>query len=209
MSITGKVIGLSEIQAYLLNRVPQMKVGVKANLREISRLLINEIKVNYLTRRSSPTEPKLNARTGTLRRSIASDLIVRGNSDTHFTLVIGSNLNYAKFNHEGAVIPARRIFPKRKKALAWLPNGDAFNRFTAGALAAFKLNKKNFTRKGTLSSSGKAKAKRAGLRLVAKWVDIPTTRIPARPFLTAVLEKHKFAISRRLFSEMNMIFRKK
>lgn len=203
MTLKAKLIGLAEINTYLVKVVPALKRGIERNMNDLARLIVNDVKINYLTKRSSPTEPKLNARTGKLRRSINYKVYT---NEGVTTAVIGTNVFYGRINHEGATVPAHRIYPKNKKALAWLPQGDSVNRFQAGAIKAFSRNKKNFKRSGGLSASGRSKAKRGGLFRVAKYVNIPTFKIPARPFLSASLEANKLIIVKRMFFEMQRIY---
>lgn len=212
MSLQATAIGLAEIQRYLITKVPEFRRGVKRNMEDLARKIVNEVKMDYLSGRNSPSEPKLNTRTGNLRRQIRFEVTSGTNpmlSKDSYTAVIGTNVKYGLYNHEGATIPARRIYPNRKKALAWLPSGDKVNRFQANAIRQFRTGKKNFKKTGDLSAKGRRTAINAGLLAVAKYVDIPTTRIPARPFLTTVLEKNKLAIMQRLFFEMNAIYGRK
>jgi len=212
MSLQAKLLGLAELQNYLVVKVPEFRRGVYKNMQDLARLIVNEVKVNYLSGRNSPNEPKLNTRTGNLRRQIRFE-VTRGTnpllSKDSYTATIGTNVKYGLYNHEGAIIPARRIYPNRKKALAWLPSGDKVNRFQANAIRQFRTGKKNFKKTGALSAKGKRTAINAGFLAVAKYVNIPTTRIPARPFLTTVLEKNKLAIMQRLFFEMSAIYGRK
>lgn len=212
MSLQAKLLGLAELQNYLVVKVPEFRRGVYKNMQDLARLIVNEVKVNYLSGRNSPNEPKLNTRTGNLRRQIRFE-VTRGTnpmlSKDSYTATIGTNVKYGLYNHEGAVIPARRIYPNRKKALAWIPSGDKVNRFQANMIRQFNKGKKNFKKAGGLTQKGRQTAINAGLFAVAKYVDIPTTRIPARPFLTTVLENNKLAIMQRLFFEMNAIYGRK
>ena len=204
--IKSKLIGLAEVNTYLVAIVPALKRSIRNNMVDIARLIVNDVKINYLTKRSSVDEPKLNSRTGNLRRSILYKVY---NTESIYTAVIGTNVKYGRYNHEGAVVPAHKIYPRNKKALAWLPTGNALNRAQQGALRAFRLNKKNFKRTGAMSARGKGIAKRQGYSIVRKSVSIPTFRIPARPFLAASLEANKLAIVKKMFLEMERIYGRK
>lgn len=212
MSLQAKLLGLAELQTYLVKYVPELRKGIKANMQELARLIVNDVKINYLSGRNASNEPKLNDKSGNLRKSINYE-ITRGTnpllSKDSYTATIGTNVKYGLYNHEGAVIPARRIYPNRKKALAWIPSGDKVNRFQANMIRQFNKGKKNFKKAGGLTQKGKRTAINAGLFAVAKYVDIPTTRIPSRPFLTTVLEKNKLAIMQKLFLEIEKVNRRK
>lgn len=197
--INAKIIGLAEINNYLTKTLPIYKRGLRSTMNDLARLLVNDVKANYLTKRTSQFEPKLNARHGNLKKSMGFQLIYK---EDKVTAVIGTNVKYGKYNHDGAVIPPRRIYPKRKQALAWLNKDGNLNRFQAGALKALSRNKDNFKRAGGLSKRGLNKAIRADLMVVAKWVNLPQVTIPARPFLQTSFDKNKSAIVDRLFLGM-------
>ena len=206
MNPTAKILGLAQIQKYLAMTIPQFKKGLEETMHILARRIVNDVKSNYVNGRSSANEPRLNVRSGELKKSIDYKVVqIRSGV---FTASIGSPKKYARFNHDGAIIPPHKIYPKRKKALAWLPTGNIVNRIQAEGVRAFSKNKNNFKRKGGLSARGRDTAIQAGLLTVRKWVQHPGAIIPARPFLQASLQKNKNLIIDKLFIDLSAILKR-
>lgn len=208
-ALTFRLEGVDNLKDYLKKTPDLVKKEVAKTMTDIVRLLLNDIKTNFL---DGPTgKNTLTTRTGHLKRNIFGSVVI---TDTKATAKVGTSVNYGKWNHEGATVKAHIIKVKNKKSLAWLKKPGQMNSFQQYAMGQFSQNPKNYKAGGSkLSAAGKKNAKRIGkfgnssLFNFAKEVHIPTFKIPARPFLLAALQKNKEDMAKLIFTRSQKVLR--
>jgi phage gpG-like protein len=176
------------IPDFIRRKFPEVRTEIGASMGRIVLKLARKIKEEKLSGQV------LKTRTGALRRSI-SPSVEQG--ATAITGIVGTNKIYARAHEFGVTTKAHDIFPKKRKALAWLKGGYA----VPEKKGIFKATGE-WTRKG-----GKALGEMGALSY-AKHVRHPGSVIPERSFMRTALNEMSPEIRREFEGAIFGVFGK-
>lgn len=157
------------IPDFIRRKFPEAHTQIGASMGRIVLKLARKIKEEKLSGQV------LKTRTGSLRRSISASV---EQGATAITGIVGTNKIYARAHEFGVTTKAHDIFPKKRRALAWLKSG-----------AAFSEEKGIFKATGEWTKKGGRKLGKLGGLTYAKHVHHPGSEIPERSFMRTALNE--------------------